>query len=184
IDGQVYGVRYLPLAAAAVLGNPPTSETANPNAPPPPPTDFGFNPWDFVSLLVWNAYDPPAEPKWYPDIQPMFQQYGNLYPFMDTIIDLTSYDAVAANAGPIATVFGLSPNDPHYMPVTRDLSAAKQQTIIRWLTTPGPDGKPLQGTAPVTPAKAAPAAPLAAAPPLDDPDPLGSKKLAMRTRGT
>ena len=34
------------------------------------------------------------------------------------------------------------------MPVTRDLSAAKRAAILSWLSSPGPDGKPLLGEEP------------------------------------
>jgi hypothetical protein len=48
------------------------------------------------------------------------------------------------------------------MPVTRDLSAAKRAAIIRWLSHPGPDGKPVKGVAAAT--QAAPMAPPAPVP--------------------
>jgi hypothetical protein len=34
------------------------------------------------------------------------------------------------------------------MPVSRDLSAAKRAAILRWLTKPGDDGKPVLGDPP------------------------------------
>jgi hypothetical protein len=138
IDGQIYGVRPLP---QAIVSNPPGSFV---------------NQFDYISLLVWNAYDVPDAPAWYPDMQPIFTQYGNLYPLMDKLIDLTSYDAVAANASILSFVFSLPESDPNSMPVTRDLSPAKRKAILHWLTTPGPDGKPLRGTPPPK-AAAAPA---------------------------
>jgi hypothetical protein len=130
IDGQVYGVRPLP---QALVSNPPGSFV---------------NPADFVSLLVWNAYEVPEAPAWYPDMQPIFTQYGNLYPLMDKLIDLTSYDAISESVGILTYVFSLPESDPNSMPVTRDLSPAKRKAILRWLNTPGPDGKPLLGTPP------------------------------------
>ncbi len=130
IDGQVYGVRPLP---QALVSNPPGSFV---------------NPADFISLLVWNAYEVPAAPAWYPDMQPIFTQYGNLYPLMDKLIDLTSYDAISDSVGILTYVFSLPESDPNSMPVTRDLSPAKRTAILRWLKTPGPDGKPLLGTPP------------------------------------
>jgi hypothetical protein len=139
VDGQVYGVRPLP---QSIVGNPPGS---------------WVNSSEFISLLVWNAYEVPEAPAWYPDMQPIFTQYGNLYPLMDKLIDLTSYDAIADSVSILTYVFSLPESDPNSMPVTRDLSPAKREAILRWLKTPGPDGKPLLGTPPPK-AAAAPAA--------------------------
>ncbi|HYC93421.1 MAG TPA: hypothetical protein VEO54_29715 [Thermoanaerobaculia bacterium] len=127
IDGQVYGVRPIP---QAVVGNPPGS---------------WVDPWDFISVLVFDAFE-AAEPTWFGEMQPIFTQYGNLYPLMDRLIDLTDYDAIAANVQVLSFVFALPITDPNSMPVTRDLSAAKRAAILKWLNTPGPDGKPLKGT--------------------------------------
>lgn len=145
VDGQVYGVQPLPQAVAN--GDPGT----------------WASPFDFISLLVWDKFDAGKDPVWHGQLQPIFTQYGNLYPLMDTLIDLTSYDAVAANAGILEFVFGLPVDDPNSMPVTRDLSPAKREAILRWLRNPDPvTGKPRFGKPP-KPAAEAPAA-LAAAP--------------------
>jgi hypothetical protein len=144
VDGQVYGVRPLP-------------QTVAQNAP-----GSWVNPADFVSLLVWEPFDTTVAPTWYGNMQPIFTQYGHLYPLMDKIIDLTSYDAIAANTAILIFVFSLPVSDPNSMPVTRDLSPAKRAAILQWLKTPGPDGKPLLGTPPPPKLKAAPMA--AAAP--------------------
>lgn len=127
VDGQVYGVRPVP---QAVTTNPPGS---------------WINRWDSIAVLVWDAFDDP-EPTWHGSMQEIFTQYGNLYPLMDKLIDLTDYDAVAAHAPILSFVFSLPVSDPNSMPVTRDLSPAKRAAILKWLNTPGPDGKPLQGT--------------------------------------
>jgi hypothetical protein len=140
VDGQIYGVRPLP---QALVSNPAGSFV---------------NPADFISLLVWNAYEVPEAPAWYPDMQPIFTQYGNLYPLMDKLIDLTSYDAISANVNILVHVFRLLESDPNSMPVTRDLSPNKRKAILRWLTSPGEDGKPLLGTPPPPKTKAAPEA--------------------------
>jgi hypothetical protein len=140
VDGQVYGVRPLPQALAG-----------NPGA--------WVNPFDFISVLVWDEYTVPDAPAWFPDMQPIFTQYGNLYPLMDKLIDLTSYDDVAAHADVLAFVFGLPEEDPNSMPVTRDLSPKKREAVLKWLKTPGPDGKPRWGTPPPVQAAAFKAAP-------------------------
>jgi len=130
IDGQVYGIRYLITdVAKAVKDNP----------------AFGFNPSDFLSVLVYDTFRPEPPVTW-TNLVPIFQQYGNLYPIMDGIIDFTSYDSVVANAHLLAFAFGLPVEDPNHMPVTRDLSRDKTKAILSWLTTPGADGKPLPGT--------------------------------------
>jgi len=155
VDGQVYGVRPLPQAVAQ-------------NAP-----GSWINPADFVSLLVWNAFDDTEAPTWYGNMQPIFTQYGHLYPLMDKLIDLTSYEAVAAHTEILTFVFSLPESDPNSMPVTRDLSPAKRAAILHWLKTPGPDGKPLLGTPPPEAAAApmaleAPVADEATPPPRND----------------
>jgi hypothetical protein len=99
--------------------------------------------------LVWNAFEPDDPPTWYGCLQPIFQQYANLYPVMARFLDLSDYAAVAANRKLLLLAFGLDPHDPNSMPVTRDLSAAKRQTILRWLSELGPDGLPRLGTPPV-----------------------------------
>jgi hypothetical protein len=117
VDGQVYGVRPIPQSIASN------------------PTGSWINPSAFVSLLVWDEYA-PKELTWYGQMQPIFTQYGNLYPLMDKIIDLRSYEAVAANKDILSFVFSLPESDPNSMPVTRDLSPAKRAAILKWLKNP------------------------------------------------
>ena len=130
IDGQVYGVRPV-LEDNLGFG-----------------AGYNLSPWEFVSLLVWSGFAAEDPPTWFGSIQPIFQQYANLYPVMKRIVDLADYDSVCANVRMLLLAFGLPVEDPNYMPVTRDLSAAKRKAILRWLSEPGPDGKPLKGTAP------------------------------------
>ena len=119
VDGQVYGVRPLPQALATT---------------PLPPGGW-VNTWDFISILVFDEYD-VEEPTWYGDMQWLFTQYGNLYPLMDRIVDLTDYDSVVANASLLTFAFSLPETDPNSMPVTRDLSAKKRKAVLRWLKNP------------------------------------------------
>jgi hypothetical protein len=91
------------------------------------------------------------------------RQYANLYPVMRDFLDLGDYESVGAHAKRLAFAFGLDIDDPDSMPVTRDLSAAKRKTILRWLGEPGEDGKPLLGPPP-RPAAAQPAGPEPAGP--------------------
>ncbi len=128
IDGQVYGVR------------PSTAETRA--------SDYPENRWNFISLLVWDAFTPDEPPTWWGSLQPIFQQYANLYPVMGRFLDLGDYKSVCDNVDMLQLAFGLEPDNPNMMPVTRDLSPAKRATILRWLTEPGPNGKPLLGMLP------------------------------------
>jgi hypothetical protein len=140
IDGQVYGIRATLADAAA---------------------DIPADPWNFVSLLVWSGFQADEPLTWYGSIQPIFQQYANLYPIMRDFLDLSSYDDVCAHVPPLLLAFGLPAEDPNSMPVTRDLSSAKRAAILRWLSSPGADGNPLLGTPP--PAKLAEDRPAAVA---------------------
>lgn len=130
IDGQVYGLR--PGFADRELSG-----------------DGPSNQWNFISFLVWSGFrtKTPGLPTWHDDLQPIFQQYANLYPVMNRFLNLASYDSVVKNARLLALAFGLPPEDSNVMPVTRDLSPAKRAAILTWL---GMSPPPL-GTAPVLP---------------------------------
>ncbi|MBB3121839.1 hypothetical protein [Pseudoduganella violacea] len=136
IDGQLYGIGW---------------------QMPAQPKDSPQNIWNFISLLAYDRVAAPAVPAWYPDIQPILQQYANLYPIMSRhLIDLADYDSVAAHVRILDLAFSLPQSDPNHMPVTRDLSDAKRAMILRWLRLPGADGKPLKGKA-AAPKAASPA---------------------------
>jgi hypothetical protein len=172
IDGQIYGIRPA-LAAPDGDGNP------------------VINPWNFISLLLWNAFVPDSPITWYGSLQPIFDQYANLYPVMQGFLDLSSYDSVVENKDLLLLAFGLEVTDPNSMPVTRDLSPAKRTAIIAWLKHAGPDGKPLMGAQPPSggppaatvaqPEPAAPSEPPAPSEPATEPGehPLGGKTAAI-----
>jgi hypothetical protein len=167
IDGQVYGVR--PMLEDSLSGG----------------LGYNFNPSDFISLLVWGGFVEENPPTWFKTIKPIFQQYANLYPVMKPIVDLANYDSVCANVHILRLAFGLPIEDPNSMPVTRDLSDAKRKAILRWLSEPGSDGKPLKGTP--GPAQAAPKpAPTAAgdydAPMRGGKEMAASRRLQLRNR--
>jgi len=116
IDGQIYGIVY-------------KLEKQN-------YTDL--NPSDFVSLMVYSSVPESTiqHPDWERDIQPIMQQYANLYPLMSKgIFNLADKDVVHNNAEILSFVFGKELTDPNYMPATRDLSAGKQRMILRYLET-------------------------------------------------
>jgi hypothetical protein len=137
IDGQVYGIAY---------------QIKN------LPDGYNANPFNYISILAWDRFDVPANPTWYRDILPILTQYGNLYPLMSKrLVDLSSYDSVVANLAIIRLSFSLPLEDPNSMPVTRDLSANKRQTILKWLDAKDPlTGLPPRGeTPPPKPTRAA-----------------------------
>jgi hypothetical protein len=111
---------------------------------------------DSVFLHVRDGYAVIADPTW-ADVAPLLTQYGNLYPVMSKrLVDLSNEAAVTANAAIIELAFSLGMNDPNYMPVTRDLSPARQQTLLNYLRKI--QGKPaapapmaLKGAAPRSP---------------------------------
>ncbi|MGH2841168.1 MAG: hypothetical protein ACRDKY_10150, partial [Solirubrobacteraceae bacterium] len=130
IEGQVYGVR------------PALTETVGPGS------TYPRTPWNVVSLLVHGTFEADDPPTWSGSLQPVFQQYSNLYPVMGRFLDLSSYDSICENRHLLLLAFGLPIDDPNSMPVTRDLSASAREAILRWLTDAGPDGNPLRGEAP------------------------------------
>jgi hypothetical protein len=174
IDGQVYGIR------------PMLAETVAPGA------IYPFNMWEFVSVLVYDAFVPDDPPTWWGSLQPIFQQYANLYPIMGDFVDLAAYEDVCRMREMMLLAFEQSTRSPNSMPVTRDLSTAKRAAILKWLRDVGPDGKPLLGPVPspaaaAAPAATAPAPPAAAAPAPDSaPPPVdpsqGGKAVAMARR--
>jgi hypothetical protein len=125
IDGQLYGIR--------------------PNLAQGASTE---DPWNFVSVLLWSAFRPADPPTWYGDLQPIFQQYANLYPVMKGFLDLADWEAVWENRSLLLLAFKLGIEDPNSMPVTRDLSGQKRKAIIAWLENP--DG-PVLGEPPDPP---------------------------------
>jgi hypothetical protein len=132
IDGQVYGIR------------PAFADSQQYDGP--------VNQWNFISFLLWSGFT-PANPVTWADLQPIFQQYANLYPVMSRFLNLANYDSVVANTGLLQLAFGLNPDDPNSMPVTRDLSPAKRNAILKWLNNPLP--APADAPAVATAARAA-----------------------------
>lgn len=115
LDGQVYGIRP---------GFVDASLTAGP-----------INNWNFISFLVWSGFT-ASYPQTWADVQPIFQQYANLYPVMNRFLNLADFDSVVAKTRWLKLAFALDPADPNAMPVTRDLSPAKRNAILAWLDNP------------------------------------------------
>jgi rubrerythrin len=116
VDGQVYGVRY-------------DWNGVDRSA-------FKDEPMNLISVLVWDAYELDGKPTWIEHVQPIFQQYANLYPVMRRILDLDDYASVKRNVVALQFNFDLRVEDPNYMPVVRDLSTAKRTMIKTWLADP------------------------------------------------
>jgi hypothetical protein len=129
LDGQVCGVRWL-------------YTQQNPDVPI-------FTLDGFFSVLVWTDYDVPAIPTWHEHISAILTQYGSLYPVMKNTaggINLEMYDSVVQLKAKMQKSLKRATTDPDYMPVTRDLSSAKRDTILAWLETTGNGGLPNLGT--------------------------------------
>jgi hypothetical protein len=89
-----------------------------------------------VSVLVFSGYDVPTAPTWDQHVRPILAYYAQVYPYMTTIVDLADRETVVRNADALYSVLSLPVDHPHYMPILRDLSDAKRETILRWLADP------------------------------------------------
>lgn len=139
------------------------------------PAGYISNPMNYVSVLTYDKKVVPDKPTWYRDIQPLFTQYGNLYPIMSQyVVDLNNYDAVIERISILHLAFSLPLEDANHMPVTRDLGAGDRDTILKWLSTPGPDGRPVLGTPPVA---APPVAPMAQMTPAEESEQVEAEPL-------
>ena len=132
LDGQLYGIGYQIKYV---------------------PESFNPNPFRFISILAWDRFEVPEYPTWFEHIEPILSQYGNLYPIMSQrLVKLHDYYSVVEHRNILKLSFSLPVENPNSMPVTRDLSASKRQTILNWLDTEDPvTGLPPQGDAPGTP---------------------------------
>ena len=88
-----------------------------------------------VHFRVLDEYTAPERPTWVRDVQPIFQQYANLYPVMRDILDLGNYNHVLQHATYIKRTLTAPQESPNHMPVTRDLSPGKRDMIVSWLNT-------------------------------------------------
>lgn len=98
-------------------------------------------PWEYIVFLLYDEYQVPEQPSWCEHILPIFQQYNNLYPIMSKrLVNLSNYESVKENRDILELAFSLDISNPNYMPVTRDLSVLKQETILKWLRQKASDG--------------------------------------------
>jgi len=98
-----------------------------------------------INVLIFSSYPMPAQPTWDDNVGPILGTYARMHPYMKGIIDLSDYPTVVDNAAAIQHVLNLSINDPHYMPVVRDLSPDKLAMINQWFT----NGMPQSSSVPL-----------------------------------
>ncbi len=96
-----------------------------------------INPGNVLVFLVWSPIQNKKQYFWDDDVQPILQQYENLYPVMRNILKLGDYHDVIKprNIHLLNLSISLDINHPSYMPVTRDLSPSKKSMILEWLNT-------------------------------------------------
>ncbi|UMR29645.1 hypothetical protein MJ904_21745 [Massilia sp. MB5] len=88
--------------------------------------------FDKLAVLVFSTVPVVDNPTWN-DVQPILQQYANLYPVMSQgLFDFSQKDQADANAFIMRFVLDKGINDPDQMPVTRDMSSAKRAMLIRY----------------------------------------------------
>ena len=120
IDGQLYAIWYY------IKGKETVDFTT------PPATLQYIDPNNFVSVLVWDTFK-TKDIVW-EDIQPVLQQYSNLYPLMSKkLFDMANKEQFDAHAKILRFVFSMNPENPNYMPATRDLSRDKREAILNYL---------------------------------------------------
>jgi len=107
-----------------------------------------------ISVLAFSNHQTVAAPTW-DDVVAIMTPYNKLYPYMRNKIDLTdphsftvfmdnppwfplytsdqSYNVQGINRGAIGYFLTLPFTDPRYMPVSRDLSPARLQTVLNYI---------------------------------------------------
>ena len=86
--------------------------------------------FDNLTILVFSSFTASSPPTW-EEIQPILQQYANLYPIMSHgLFDFSDQAQADANARIMHFVFDKNIKDPDYMPVTRDLSYGKRKALL------------------------------------------------------
>lgn len=113
-----------------------------------------------LDVVVTHGRDPfavPAAPVFESDVKPFMAQYAQLYPIMsEHLFDIADYDALVQNRQAMLLAFSRSIEDPNYMPVTRDMSQGRIDTLVKWLSDVQSDGTlrrgiAVAGAAPLTP---------------------------------
>jgi len=118
----------------------------------------GLGGLDVIPVHVRDPFPTPDAPVFEDDVQPFMAQYAQLYPIMSQhLFDIADYDALVANRQAMLLAFSRDIADPNYMPVTRDMSRGRVDTLVKWLSSETGDGAaPLRRRAGLT--EAAPTA--------------------------
>jgi hypothetical protein len=109
IDGQVYSLDYQTITPDPAMGV------------------------ESVAIHLRDYFAVPAHPVW-DDISEIMIQYANLYPIMSKyLVNLANPADLKMKKDILIFAFSRDINDAMHMPVTRDLSKTKRQTILKWL---------------------------------------------------
>ena len=112
IDGQIYFITYQTATVDQAFGT------------------------EQVVVHLRDYFQEIANPVW-SDISEMMIQYSNLYPIMSKyVVNLADPAALAEKKKILIFAFSRDINDTMHMPVTRDLSSTKRNTILNWLNNP------------------------------------------------
>jgi hypothetical protein len=135
--------------------------------------------FDYIVTHVRDVYAVPPDPTWKNDVAPIFTQYANLYPIMSKqLVNLANPNDVKRHAKLLRLAFAQPMASANHMPVTRDLSQAKRDMILKFLD------KVIDGHEPTLEAALAqplPAAPYDGARPPEQIDNVGGKTAAARS---
>lgn len=160
VEGQVYYISY--------QNNPPLVDSASYSM-------------DAIYVHLRNPCTVPEAPTW-DDVSEVFIQFGNVYPLMSKyVVNLNSEQAVSQKTQILIYAFTRPITDTFYMPVTRDISEAKRQTIVKWLQNPLP-GTGTSSRTP-SPAKAATEAATANTPLVETAQGQKVREITMRKNG-
>lgn len=112
IDGQIYFITYQTATVDPAFGT------------------------EQIVVHLRDYFEEIANPVW-DDISEMMIQYSNLYPIMSKyVVNLADPLPLAEKKNILIFAFSRGMNDTMHMPVTRDLSDTKRQTILNWLKNP------------------------------------------------
>ncbi|KAI8514877.1 hypothetical protein Bbelb_074680 [Branchiostoma belcheri] len=96
--------------------------------------DKSFPPGLWTSTHLYGKLDKKSNYSWSEDIYPVLKMYGNLYPVMDPLFNLSSEEDVRYKLSEVLSyALSLPIENPIHMPVTRDLSPARRDMILDWL---------------------------------------------------
>ena len=123
VDGEVYRISYVP--------------------------EVDNQCFTYLYFRVFDEFKVPTTPQWHgkQGVEKIFKQYDCLYPIMRKFLVLSDYHSVTTpwNIHFLNLSMQLDWWDPGHMPVTRDLSKGKKDTILKWLNStsphPAPGGK-------------------------------------------